>query len=67
MKLVVIGGGNMGLTYAKGIHQAGLLNEKISILGIDNLEPNKILKCKIVGKKNFFIIYFQNSQFQLSD
>ena len=32
MKLVVIGGGNMGLTYAKGIHQAGLLNEKISIL-----------------------------------
>tara|TARA_B100000614_G_C14533041_1_gene487289 strand:+ start:409 stop:1209 length:801 start_codon:yes stop_codon:yes gene_type:complete len=32
MKLVVIGGGNMGLTYAKGIHQAGLLNKKISIL-----------------------------------
>tara|TARA_B100001173_G_scaffold305686_1_gene311442 strand:+ start:9 stop:809 length:801 start_codon:yes stop_codon:yes gene_type:complete len=32
MKLVVIGGGNMGLTYAKGIHQAGLLSEKISIL-----------------------------------
>lgn len=32
MKLVVIGGGNMGLTYAKGIHQAGLLTEKISIL-----------------------------------
>ena len=32
MKLVVIGGGNMGLTYAKGIHKAGLLTEKISIL-----------------------------------
>ena len=31
MKLVVIGGGNMGLTYAKGIHQAGLLTEKISM------------------------------------
>ncbi|MBL56216.1 MAG: pyrroline-5-carboxylate reductase [Flavobacteriales bacterium] len=32
MKLTVIGGGNMGLTYAKGIHKAGLLGETISIL-----------------------------------
>ena len=32
MRLVVIGGGNMGLTYAKGIHKAGLLSDKISIL-----------------------------------
>ena len=24
-------------------------NEKISILGIKNLTPNKILKCKIIG------------------
>ena len=37
MKLVVIGGGNMGLTYAKGIHQAGLLTEKISIFNEKNL------------------------------
>ena len=26
-------------------------DEKISILGIDELTPNKILQCKIVGKK----------------
>lgn len=33
MKLLVIGGGNMGLTYAKGIHNSKLLGESIMILG----------------------------------
>ena len=32
MKLLVIGGGNMGLTYAKGIHNAQLLGEEIMVL-----------------------------------
>ncbi len=32
MKLTVIGGGNMGLTYAKGIHKAGILGKQIYIL-----------------------------------
>ena len=32
MKLTVVGGGNMGLTYAKGIDKARLLSEQISIL-----------------------------------
>lgn len=45
MRLTVIGGGNMGLTYAKGIHKAGLLNEKISILekgdGFERLQKNE--------------------------
>lgn len=45
MKLTVIGGGNMGLTYAKGIHKAGLLGEKISVLdkgdGFENLKANE--------------------------
>ncbi len=43
MKLTVIGGGNMGLTYAKGIHKAQLLNEKISILekGAESIERLK--------------------------
>lgn len=45
MKLTVIGGGNMGLTYAKGIHKAGLLGESISILdkgdGFENLKANE--------------------------
>ena len=27
-------------------------NEKISICGITNLTPNKMLNCKIIGKKN---------------
>ena len=47
MKLTVIGGGNMGLTYAKGIKKARLLDETISILdkgdGFENIktkEPN---------------------------
>ena len=30
-------------------------DEKISILGIGNLEPNKILKCKISSRNNYFI------------
>lgn len=40
MKLTVIGGGNMGLTFAKGIHASGLLNDQISILekGTDNID-----------------------------
>lgn len=39
MKLLVIGGGNMGLTYAKGIHNANLLGEAIMVLekGADNV------------------------------
>lgn len=45
MKLTVIGGGNMGLTYAKGIHKAGILGETISILdkgdGFENLKANE--------------------------
>lgn len=45
MKLTVIGGGNMGLTYAKGIHKAGLLGETISVLdkgnGFENLKSNE--------------------------
>lgn len=45
MKLTVIGGGNMGLTYAKGIHKAGLLGETISILdkgdGFETLKSNE--------------------------
>ena len=43
MKLTVVGGGNMGLTYAKGIDKAGLLSEQISILekGNDNVKRLK--------------------------
>lgn len=45
MKLTVIGGGNMGLTYAKGIHKAGILGERISILdkgnGFEHLKANE--------------------------
>jgi pyrroline-5-carboxylate reductase len=45
MRLTVIGGGNMGLTYAKGIHKSGMLGETISILdkgdGFENLKANE--------------------------
>jgi pyrroline-5-carboxylate reductase len=43
MKLTVVGGGNMGLTYAKGIDKARLLSEQISILekGADNIKRLK--------------------------
>lgn len=43
MKLTVIGGGNMGLTYAKGIDQSGITGEKISVLekGTENIERLK--------------------------
>ena len=30
-------------------------NEQVSILGISDLSPNKILECKIVGTKEFLI------------
>jgi pyrroline-5-carboxylate reductase len=44
MKLTVIGGGNMGLTFAKGIHASGLLGNQISILekGEESLNRLKI-------------------------
>lgn len=43
MLLTVIGGGNMGLTYAKGIHSANILSQKIHILekGQENLTKLK--------------------------
>lgn len=42
MKLTIIGGGNMGLTFAKGIHADGLLGEKISILEKGDTAVNKL-------------------------
>jgi len=43
MKLLVIGGGNMGLTYAKGIHNAQLLSDAIMVLekGTENVDRLK--------------------------
>ncbi len=54
----LIGMGVLPLEFLNGENRINLDiigDEKISILGIGNLKPNKILKCKIVGKKNNFI------------
>ena len=54
----LIGMGVLPLEFMNGDSRSKLDivgNEKISILGIGNLEPNKVLDCKIVGKKNYSI------------
>lgn len=52
MKLTIIGGGNMGLTFAKGIHQSKILGAPISILekGSENI-------AKLTKKEQEFLIY----------
>ena len=54
----LIGMGVLPLEFMNGDSRSKLDivgDEKISILGIGNLEPNKVLDCKIVGKKNYSI------------
>ena len=54
----LIGMGVLPLEFMNGDNRSKLDivgDEKISILGIGNLEPNKVLDCKIVGKKNYSI------------
>ena len=54
----LIGMGVLPLEFLNGENRSKLDivgDEKISILGIGNLEPNKVLNCKIVGKKNYSI------------
>ena len=54
----LIGMGVLPLEFLNGENRSKLDivgDEKISILGIGNLEPNKVLDCKIVGKKNYSI------------
>ena len=54
----LIGMGVLPLEFMNGDNRSKLDivgSEKISILGIGNLEPNKVLDCKIVGKKNYSI------------
>ena len=61
MKLTVIGGGNMGLTFAKGIHTAGLLGEQIRILekGEDSIS-------RLKNQEKDFLV-FDNAQACISD
>ena len=54
----LIGMGVLPLEFMNGDNRSKLDivgDEKISILGIGNLEPNKVLDCKIVGNKNYSI------------
>ena len=54
----LIGMGVLPLEFMNGDNRSKLDivgDERISILGIGNLEPNKVLDCKIVGKKNYSI------------
>tara|TARA_Y100001954_G_C15749087_1_gene572694 strand:+ start:36 stop:1382 length:1347 start_codon:yes stop_codon:yes gene_type:complete len=54
----LIGMGVLPLEFMNGENRSKLNiigDEKISILGIGNIKPNKVLKCKIIGKKNYFI------------
>jgi pyrroline-5-carboxylate reductase len=52
MKLLVIGGGNMGLTYSEGMAKSALMNgKKVRIFDTD---PKKITKLK---EENLFAVY----------
>ncbi len=51
----LIGMGVLPLEFMEGANRKNLSlkgNEKISIINITNLSPNKILDCKIIGEKN---------------
>jgi pyrroline-5-carboxylate reductase len=52
MKLTVIGGGNMGLTFAKGIHAAGFAGEQIRIL-----EKGKESVNRLKNQENDFLVF----------
>jgi pyrroline-5-carboxylate reductase len=51
MKLLVIGAGNMGLTYAKAIAASGILTEKILIIDTD---PEKLSQLRAEGSFDVF-------------